>query len=191
MSNRRRRQKQQAQSRQQAPTSGTATTFTQNRYVILYLINVIIAFLWQMVMPLFGLLDYVIGFGIGLLGIWLYDRAYGRRAYLLASFGLYVLWEIVKSNLSLAKLVLQPNPNLDPGIIAIPLTVSSGLEIMILASVITLTPGTISVDLGHNTLGEQVLYVHNLTVGDPAAFRAEVKAGFERRLLQVTRGVEA
>ncbi|MEZ4613945.1 MAG: Na+/H+ antiporter subunit E [Caldilineaceae bacterium] len=134
------------------------------------------------------LLDYIIGFGLGLLAITLFHRPYARRAYHLAYFLTYVLWQIVLSNLSIAKLVLQPKPTLDPGIIAIPLRVTTGLEITILASVITLTPGTISVDLGTNEEGERVLYVHNLTVGDPAAFRRSVQQGFERLLLQVTQG---
>lgn len=163
----------------------------QNRYFTLFLLNVIIAFVWQMIIPLFGLFDYVIGFAVGFVGIVIFDRPYAVRAYRLLYFIVYVLWEIVLSNLSIAKLVLQPKPKLDPGIIAIPLTVSSGLEIMILASVITLTPGTISVDLGKNADGQQVIYVHNLTVGDPEVFRQSVQQGFERRILQFTRGASA
>ena len=116
---------------------------------------------------------------------------YYQRAYDLLNFIGYVLWSIVLSNVSLAKVVLQPRPHLNPGIIAVPLSVATNLEIMILASVITLTPGTISVDLGQTAQRERVLYVHNLTVGDPEAFRQSVKNTFERRLLRVTRGREA
>ena len=141
-----------------------------------------------MVVPLFGLIDYVIGFAIGTIAISAVHRPYALRAYRMAYFIGYVIWQIVLSNLSIAKLVLQPKPQLDPGIIAVPLTVSTGLEIMILASVITLTPGTISVDLGKNETGQQVLYVHNLRVGDAEEFRRSVHDGFERLLLQVTRG---
>jgi multicomponent Na+:H+ antiporter subunit E len=162
----------------------------QNHYLLLLLVNVVVAFVWQMIFPLFGNIDYVIGFGLGFAAIWLYDRAYGRGAYHLIYFIGYVLWAILLSNLSLAKIVLQPRPQLDPGIVAIPLTVSTRLEIMILASVITLTPGTISVDLRENGQHERVLYVHNLTTGDPDEFRMRVKSTFERLLLRVTRGSE-
>lgn len=163
----------------------------QNLYMLLFLVNLVVAFIWQQIFPIFGVADYLIGFGLGFLVIWLTNRAYGRRAYDLIYFIGYVLWAIVLSNLSLAKLVLQPRLQLDPGIIAVPLTVSTNLEIMILASVITLTPGTISVDLGQNAQRERVLYVHNLTVGDAEAFRQSVKETFERLLLRVTRGREA
>lgn len=159
-----------------------------NLHLVLFLLNVIVALLWQLIVPIFGLVDYVIGFVVGFVAISLWHRPYVWRAYRLLYFIGYVLWEILLSNLSIAKLVLQPKPKLDPGIIAVPLTVSTGLEIMILASVITLTPGTISVDLGKNTTGQQVLFVHNLRVEDPEAFRRSVKDGFERLLLHVTRG---
>lgn len=161
---------------------------SQNQYLVLFLVNVIVAFLWVLIVPYFGFINYLIGFIIGFVVITLLHRPYGKRAYYLVYFGLYVLWQLILSNLSIAKLVLHPKPKLDPGIIGIPLTVSSGLEIMILASAITLTPGTISVDLGHNAAGQQILYVHNLTVNDPELFRQSIKDGFERLLLRATRG---
>jgi multicomponent Na+:H+ antiporter subunit E len=179
------------QSTQPPPVSATMLPAGQNLYLILFLVNVIIAFGWQLLVPLFGLLDYLIGFAVGFAGIMLFHRPYGWRASRLLYFIGYVLWEILLSNLSIAKLVLQPKPQLDPGIIAIPLTVSTGLEITILASVVTLTPGTISVDLGENRAGQRVLYVHGLQVGDPDTFRRTVQQGFERLLLQVTRGTTA
>lgn len=192
--NHRKRQKEEAKQqgkRRSTQSAGLPPPSYQNLYVLLFLINVVAAFVWQQIFPLFGPTDYLIGFGVGFLAIWLANRAYGRRAYDLLYFIGYVWWAIVVSNLSLAKVVLQPRLRLDPGIIGVPLTVSTGLEIMILASVITLTPGTISVDLGRNAQQEQVLYVHNLTVGDPEAFRQSVKNTFERLLLRVTRGREA
>lgn len=192
--NRRKRQKEELERQYERRSSSSADlppTPQQNLYMLLFLVNIVAAFVWPQIFPLFGLADYLIGFGVGFLAIWLANRTYGRRAYDLLYFIGYVLWAIVLSNLSLAKLVLQPRLQLDPGIIAVPLTVSTGLEMMILATVITLTPGTISVDLGRNAQQEQVLYVHNLTVGDPEAFRRSVKETFERLLLRVTRGREA
>ena len=57
-----------------------------------------------------------------------------------------------------------------------------------LASAITLTPGTISVDLGEDEEGANILFVHNLTVNDPVAYRESVRAGFESMILRITRG---
>ena len=114
------------------------------------------------------------------------------RIFSLITFTLYVLWEILVSNIRMAWMMIQPpgrlKAMLDPGIIAIPLSVTTDLEIITLATVITLTPGTLSVDLGQNEKGQQVLYVHNLQVIDPEQFRASLKDGFERRILQISQG---
>ena len=130
----------------------------------------------------------MIGFAAGIVIISLFDHRYLRQMLWSAIFLVYLTWQIILSNLSLAWLIIQPNPKLDPGIVGIPLTITGGLEITLLASAITLTPGTLSVDLGTDADGRTVLYVHNLRVGDPEQFRASVKDGFERMILQVSRG---
>lgn len=111
-----------------------------------------------------------------------------RRICDLADFSGYVLWAIVVSNLRLAHLILQRNAQFDPGIIAIPLRATTTVELLILASVISLTPGTLSLDLRRKETGVYVLYVHTLNVGEPETFRRAIQQRFEVRLLRVTRG---
>jgi multicomponent Na+:H+ antiporter subunit E len=79
---------------------------------------------------------------------------------------------------------------LDQGIVAIPLTAERPLEIAMLATAITLTPGTLSVDVGVDAEGRRVLYVHDLVVHDPEAVRKSIKEDFEARVLRITRGRE-
>ena len=153
------------------------------------LINILMAILWRLFLPAWGAADYLIGFLLGAVAMSLQKPAYGRRLWALVTFIVYVGWEIVVSNVKLAWLVLQPKPHLSPGIIAVPLSVTSALETTILASVITLTPGTLSIDLGKNEAGERVLYVHNLVIEHPDAFRQSIKDTFERRLLMITKGI--
>jgi multicomponent Na+:H+ antiporter subunit E len=69
-----------------------------------------------------------------------------------------------------------------PAIVAIPLDLRSPLAITLLAQMITLTPGTLSLDVSSD---RRVLYVHSMYVDDIDAFRRSIKDGFERRLLQV------
>ncbi len=162
----------------------------QNRMVIQVLINLLITIAGPLFFQISGNpWDYGISFALGLIIITIFDRSYIWHVFWSVIFIAYLLWEIILSNLSLAWLVIQPRLKLDPGIIAIPLTVSTGLEITVLASAITLTPGTISVDLGWDSQGRRVLYVHNLTVGDPVAFQNSVKQGFERLILRISRGL--
>lgn len=152
----------------------------------LLVINLLLGFLWAVLFETGSLFDFVIGFVVGFILLALSDRNYGRRGFRIVGFGFYVLWEVIRSNLILAWYVIQPKLRFNPGIVAIPLDAETGLEVTILATVITLTPGTISVDLGTHE-GKRVLYVHNLRMSTPEAMRQEIKGGFERRILEITR----
>ena len=95
---------------------------------------------------------------------------------------------IIVSSIQVAGYVIAPKLKLDQGIVAIPLAAHTDLEIALLASSITLTPGTLSVDVGRDAAGQRVLYVHNLVMGDAEDVRKTIKQDFERRILRVTRG---
>jgi multicomponent Na+:H+ antiporter subunit E len=161
----------------------------QNQRVIaLLLVNISLAILWYIFLPVFGAPDYLVGFIAGAFTLTIYERAYGQRIWWLLSFFGFVLWEIVVSNAKLAWWILQPQLRVQSGIIAVPLSVDTDLEIIVLATVITLTPGTVSIDLSRNDNGQNILYVHGFAVEDPDRFRHEIKEMFERRLSLVTRG---
>lgn len=95
---------------------------------------------------------------------------------------LYFLKEVLLSNASVARSILSPASSLSPGIVAVPLDLTSDAGIATLANLITLTPGTLSLDVSPD---RRTLYVHALHVDDPEAFRREVKEGFERRVKEV------
>jgi multicomponent Na+:H+ antiporter subunit E len=88
-----------------------------------------------------------------------------------------------------ARIVLQPqlrlHKDIKSAIVGVPLRVSSDIEITLLASLISLTPGTLSLELSPDN---RVLYVHTLSYRDAEEFRQEIQDGFERRLLEITRG---
>ncbi len=158
----------------------------------LLLLNLFLMLLWPALNQEFTPQALIFGFLGGLVLLTLVERSYGQRIMRAIGFVFYVLWEIVVSNIGLAALILhRPNhlsEHLDACIVAIPLRADSDLEIMILASVITLTPGTISVDLITDAQGQKTLYVHDLQTGNVDAFRESIQNGFERRILQITRG---
>lgn len=95
---------------------------------------------------------------------------------------LYFLKELLLSNAAVARSILRPVSSLSPGIVAVPLDLTSDAGITVLANLITLTPGTLSLDVSPD---RRTLYVHALDVADPDAFRREVKEGFERRVKEV------
>lgn len=105
-----------------------------------------------------------------------------RRPGLLLRFIALVLYDIVVANLQVAKLVLGPRSRLHPGFVEIPLELTDDLAITILASVITLTPGTCSADLSSD---RRTLLVHGMDVPDPQALVADIKARYEAPLKEV------
>jgi multicomponent Na+:H+ antiporter subunit E len=158
------------------------------RLLTLLFVNLGLAVLWEIFLPAWGATDYLIGFVVGALVLTVYERSYGWRIWWLVSFLGFIFWELVVSNVKLTAVILHPRPQLDPGIVAVPLTVTSNLEVLILATVITLTPGTLSLELQHDDRGQSILYVHCLVVADPEQVRQSIKSTFERRLLLATRG---
>jgi multicomponent Na+:H+ antiporter subunit E len=84
--------------------------------------------------------------------------------------------ELVKSNLNLARIVLSPALPLNPGIVKVRTRLKSRMGRLLLANSITLTPGTLTVDID----GEW-LYIHWVTVAsaDIEAATAAIVSGFE------------
>ena len=70
-------------------------------------------------------------------------------------------------------IVLRPKIELQPGIIALPLTVDTDFEITMLANLITLTPGTLSVDVSED---RKTLFIHYVDVPDPQATIDDINA---------------
>ena len=152
------------------------------------LLNVALAFLWQAFQPASTSTDLAVGAVVGFFVLAVMQREYGRRVWAVISFVIFLTYSIIVSSLHVAGIILSPHPQLDQGIIAIPLEASSDVEVAMLATSITLTPGTLSVDVRTDENGQRVLYVHNLRVGDPDEMRKSIKRDFEQRILRFTRG---
>lgn len=123
----------------------------------LLVLNLLISFLWPILNGDYTLRSLLIGFLFGFILLSLAQRRYGYFSLQVARFAGYVLYAILRSNLLVTGIVLAKligsKPNLRPGIVAIPLHVTKPVDITILATLITLTPGTLSVDLGENVSG--------------------------------------
>jgi multicomponent Na+:H+ antiporter subunit E len=94
--------------------------------------------------------------------------------------------ELVLSALRVARLVVRPdlNAHIRPAIVAFPLTARTDVEITLLANLITLTPGTLSVDVSED---RQFLYIHVIHLVDRDAFIRELASGFERQVTEALR----
>ncbi|MGE5571044.1 MAG: Na+/H+ antiporter subunit E [Rhodospirillales bacterium] len=108
-------------------------------------------------------------------------RALLRLAYLLEFIGFFH-WQLVLANLRLARDVLGPVSRLHPGVVAVPLDLTGDGEVTVLSNIVTLTPGTLSLDASSD---DRVLYVHVANISDVEDVRREIKQGFERRIRRV------
>ena len=155
----------------------------------LYLINILLALTWAAVSGSFTLGNIIFGFILGAGALYLIREQVGSLGYfaragkLLALLWLF-LYELALSAWRVAVLVVTPRMDIKPGIFAYPLKADRDFEITLLANLITLTPGTLSVDVSED---RKFLYVHALDCSDPDALRADIAQGFARRILEAFR----
>lgn len=102
----------------------------------------------------------------------------------LTVFLVFVVWRVVLANIRAATAVLSPLRRLKPGIVAVPLDLKSAGGIAMLANLITLAPGTLSLDVSADG---RFLYVHAMDVGNPALVRRRIKLDLEKPLRELLR----
>lgn len=154
-----------------------------------FAVHLLLAFGWAAGTGDFTLPSLCIGFVVGGLALWLVRPLYGPTAYfgrLLGSLRLvgFFLRELFASAFQVAYDVLTPTHHSRPGVIAVPLEAKTPLEITLVANLITLTPGTLSLDVSDD---RRTLWVHAMFIDDVDALRRELKVGMERRVLEVLR----
>jgi multicomponent K+:H+ antiporter subunit E len=99
-------------------------------------------------------------------------------------FTLRVIWDIVIANIAVARLVLGPPARLRPAFVTVPLALTNPQSIALLASIITMTPGTVSSELAPD---RRSLLVHVLDCPDADALVANIKQRYEEPLLEIFR----
>ena len=155
-----------------------------------FLWNILLAVNWALLTGHFTLENLVSGYVLGFVLLWILRRTFSGTGYFLKvrkALGFFIafLWELFRANLSVARTVLfEPRDRINPAFLAIPLEAKTDAEIALLANLITLTPGTLSLDVSED---RRMLYIHTLDVEDVDALRVEIKRNLERRLLEVTR----
>jgi len=155
----------------------------------MFLWNILLAFIWCALRGEFSLGNLAFGFVVGYVVLWVTSPVVGSAGYLsrvprVVSFALFFLKELLLANLRLAYDVVRPIHRMRPGVVAVPLEAHTDTEIAMLANLITLTPGTLTLDVSTD---RRVLYIHGVQVADAESFRREIKKGLERRLLEVLR----
>ncbi len=155
----------------------------------LFLINLLLAIAWAAVSASFSFANLVLGFVLSAIGLYLIREQVGyvgylTRSYRVLSLALLFIYELILSAWKVTVLVLSPRMNAKPGIFAYPMRVDRDGEITLLANLITLTPGTLSVDVSDD---RRTLYVHAIDCSDVDQTRRDIAEGFERKILEAFR----
>ncbi|MFV8225557.1 Na+/H+ antiporter subunit E [Christiangramia aquimixticola] len=152
-----------------------------------FLSNILLTFVWVALTGDFSFENYLFGFFLNFHILWLITSGRKRSKYFLIVPKVILLlfaflYELIKANLEVAYEVITPSLNMRPGIIMVPLDVKSDIGITVLANMISLTPGTLSLDVSND---KKVLFVHAMYIKDREKFIRSIKDGFERRILEV------
>lgn len=99
------------------------------------------------------------------------------------SYVLLVLKDVVVANIEVALLVVGPMRRINPGFIAVPLDLRDTFPITVLASTVTMTPGTVSAEVSSD---KQWLYVHVLSMPENEQTLIDViKQRYESRIKEM------
>lgn len=105
-----------------------------------------------------------------------------KKPLLILRLLLTFIFEVIKANIQVALWIPRSNAHLRPAFIRIPLTIRHELGLVSLAQMITLTPGTLSLEF---TPEHDFLLVHVIHAPDPEAVIREIKDVFERPLIEI------
>jgi multicomponent K+:H+ antiporter subunit E len=109
-------------------------------------------------------------------------EALAKKPLKVLTYVFCLLFDIVVSNYDVAKRVLQSNRSLKPAFIAVPLAINEPLPLTIFISSVSLTPGTVSVELSDD---RQWLYVHVLHLEDEQQLINLIKDRYEAPLKEI------
>lgn len=148
-------------------------------------LNLMLAAGWAAITGSVTLGNLLIGGVVGYLALWVAKPLFGPTTYFERVWRIWrlvalFLYELLASSLRVVWDVVTPAHLSSPGIVAMPLDAKSDTEILLVANLISLTPGSLSLDVSED---RKTLYVHGMFVEDPEALRQALKQGMERRVI--------
>ncbi|MFN3405588.1 MAG: Na+/H+ antiporter subunit E [Cytophagaceae bacterium] len=151
----------------------------------LFLSNISLVIVWLFITGQFSLRNFLLGYAVSYLVLWLSYRKtspqYFMKVFSLITFILFFLKELIKANLKVMYDIVTPKHYMRPGILSVPLDTQDELQITVLANLLTLTPGTLAVEVSYD---KKMMYVHCMYIQN----KDEVKNGikkFEKKVLDL------
>lgn len=153
------------------------------------LINVFIAILWMLLQDEWSMLSLVSGYVVGLVIIFGLRRFFSTSFYLLKVYAaiklLFILsWEFVSASILVSKQVLQRDMTITPGVFALETTLEKEWEVVLLALMLTLTPGSTVIEISEEG---DVLYLHAMDIPESKEAVYSSTEKFEKVIKEVSR----
>lgn len=158
--------------------------------MIYFVLIMFLALAWMLLNGSYSSANFAIGFVVGFVALRL-CQPFGLRTSYFCRFGAFVsligyfIYEMTSSAARVVWDVITPTHLSEPDIVYVPLDVETEVEITLLANMISLTPGSLSLDV---TADKKQLIVHAMFARDHQMVVRQIKTGLERRILEVTRG---
>jgi multicomponent Na+:H+ antiporter subunit E len=153
------------------------------------LVNVVLALIWCFLVEDFTAPALIVGYVIGM-GVMFVSRRLMGEVVFFHKLGVFLKLvavftrELLVANVQVAWWILRPRLQVQPALIQVPIDLQTDAAITALAGMISLTPGTVTVDVAPD---RKSLSVHCLNVPDIAATKRSIKELFEQPLRELER----
>ena len=150
-------------------------------------LNIILAVAWAALTGNITLSGLLVGYIFGSVALYITrplfpgSELYFRRVWRWVKLIVLFLYELLVSSIQVVWDVLTPTHKSRPGIMSVPLDAKGEMEILFVTNLISLTPGTLSLDV---TEDEKTLYIHAMFADDPDAIREQIKTGMEKWVIE-------
>jgi multicomponent Na+:H+ antiporter subunit E len=152
-------------------------------------VNLLIAIIWMFLNNSLTFANFLFGYIIGIFILFILRHFlnidfYFRKTWSFIKLILIFIRELLKANIDVLKVVVSPKLNNQPGIVEVDTRLETDFEIATLAALISLTPGTVSMDF---SLDSKKIYVHSLDVPNKIEMIADIRDTLEKAILEVTK----
>lgn len=151
------------------------------------MLSLLLFLMWPVLNDAWSAGQLLLGAALALAIPWFTDALRAERPSLAKPLAItqltgVVLWDIVLSNIDVAKRILGPEAAIKPGFVWVPLSIRDPHGIATLATIITMTPGTLSADLDAS---RSHLLIHAFNLDDEAALIEAIKTRYEAPLMRI------
>lgn len=155
-----------------------------------FFLNLLFALAWVVVNQSFSFINFLFGFFIGFISLWITQplgkrSTYFKRLKAFAKLVFYLICDLGASASRVAWEVLTPHITSRPDIIHFPLDAKSDIEITLLANMISLSPGSLTLDVSED---RSYLIIHEMFADNPNDVISSIKKNLEKNMLEVIRG---